>query len=380
MNKYLRDNSLICDLMFNDENWKEIIESKGIHVNIDNCYAIFNYDMGCDFSDPYVCEARGIIIDTVGCHVVCRGFNKFFNVQEQFAAKIDWDTAIVQEKIDGSIIKIWWSDRLGRWIYSTNGVIFSENAMCNQMYSFYDVIMKCSNIKNIMGFLSNRVCRLCTWIFELVSPYNQVVIKYDKPILYHIGCRANFNGNEYDKSQYFSPIPRRYKLKTLDDCLAAVKELNKSEKVNHEGFVVVDGYFNRVKIKSPEYLAVHRLIGNHCYNKEKMIDLMLLKRKTEIDEFDNDLFRLYKKYYDYQIEFVRFQLSNFLDYCMKLDEEFEHDRKVIALQIKDNKFSCYGFEMLFKGKSKDEILDGLDFRQYAKYIKNFSDYLKEVMQ
>ena len=106
---------------------------------------------------------------------------------------------------------------------------------------------------------------------------------------------------------------------------------------------------------------------------------MLFKKKTEVDEFDNELFKLYKKYYAFQIELVNFQLSNFLDYCMRLDEEFEHDRKAIALQIKDNKFSCYGFEMLFKGKSKDQILDSLDFRQYAKYIKNFSEYLKEVM-
>ena len=68
----MRDNSLICDLMFTNDNWKEIIESKGIRINVDNSYVIFNYDSGCDFSDPYVCEARGIIIDAVGCRVVCR--------------------------------------------------------------------------------------------------------------------------------------------------------------------------------------------------------------------------------------------------------------------------------------------------------------------
>lgn len=373
----MRDNSLICELIYTNKNWREILESKKIIIKTEGYYSIFNYDVGCDFSDPYVCEARGIIIDTEMCHVVCRGFDKFFNVQESYASEIDWDSAVVQEKIDGSIIKFWWSKRLNQWVVSTNGTIFAKDAPCNNTYSFYDIVLKAENYKTIMETLKfDYEARCYTWIFELVSQYNQIVIKYDNTVLYHIGCRNNTTGWEYLIRTKFYPVPKIYPLKTLDDCLHAVNELNKSITVTNEGFVVADKYFNRIKIKSPEYFEVHRLIGNHIYNKEKVIDFVLSKQKFEVDEFNNDIFRLYKKYYDFNIDLFRYGLSEFLDYCLNLDEEYNHNRKAIALQIKDHIFSGYGFSMLFKGKTKEDIINGLNTKDYSKYIVDFTKILK----
>lgn len=374
----LRDNSLICTLLFNNGEWGSVLEDKRIRITTDGNYAIFNYGIECDFSDPYVCEARGIIIDLDTCHVVCRGFDKFFNVQEKYAAKIDWNSAVVQEKVDGSIIKIWWSEKLNRWVVSTNSVIFSEKAPCGNMWSFYDIVLKSENYKDIMTTLDlANGSKSLTYIFELVSPYNQMVIKYDRTVLCYLGARENATGREYDLRNIFYPVPKIYPLKTLNDCLNAVNELNTGDKtVRYEGFVVVDKDYHRIKIKSPEYLVVHRLINNHVYNKEKIISLVLSNRKNEIDEFDNDVFRLYKKYYDFQVSLFEFQLEEFLDYCLRVDEEYNHDRKAIALVIKDNKYSGYGFELLFKGKTKSDILNNLNERDYYRYIEDFSKIIK----
>ena len=381
----MRENSYICDLIYNlrdsPDAWRRVLEEKNIKIKQEDNLCIFNYGIECDFSDPVVREARGIIIDLSNCHVVCRAFDKFFNVQESYAADIDWDTAVVQEKIDGSIIKIWWSNKLNKWVYSTNSVIFAENAKCNTIYSFYDVIMKSSNINNIMDVLSNDTCRLYTWIFELVSPYNQIVVKYDKPILYHIGCRANFNGKEYDQSKFFSPTPKRYNLKTLDNCLETVKELNKTETVEHEGFVVVDKHFNRVKIKSPEYLYFHRVIQNHSFKKENIIELVLnssYEQLMEIAEQFEEL-KVRIKYYDFAIEQFRNILNNFLHYCINISEEYDRDKKAIALAIKNNSLSGYGFTMLNKGKSIDDILNNLTIKDYCKFIKDYEELENEII-
>ena len=44
-------------------------------------------------------EARGVILDSAdNWNVVARPFDKFFNVEEGHAAKIDWSTARAQEK------------------------------------------------------------------------------------------------------------------------------------------------------------------------------------------------------------------------------------------------------------------------------------------
>ena len=97
----METNSRILDyIKSHPETWEEDINGKLIRTSHDGSRVCFKYSSGADFSDPIVCEARGIIIDLDEMDVVCRPFDKFFNVQEQYAAEIDWDTARVLEKID----------------------------------------------------------------------------------------------------------------------------------------------------------------------------------------------------------------------------------------------------------------------------------------
>lgn len=46
-------------------------------------------------------------------------YKKFFNFGEDCAATIDWNTAKVQEKIDGSLISLYWYD--DSWHISSTG-------------------------------------------------------------------------------------------------------------------------------------------------------------------------------------------------------------------------------------------------------------------
>ena len=375
----MRDNSIICDFIYqmrdSPDIWKGVIEGKGIKIKQEENFAIFNYGVECDFNDPTVREARGIIIDLDNYHVVCRGFDKFFNVQESYAAAIDWDTAVVQEKIDGSIIKCWWYD--DDWHWSTNSCINAENANCTTGGNFLELIKKADNYGKIMYELGQDERYIdFTWIFELVSPYNKIVIKYPRTVLYQIGCRNNVTGEE----SYWPLIdeePKLYKLKTLNECLAAVTELNKSDNVTNEGFVVVDKYWNRVKIKSPEYLYFHRVVQNHSFKKEYIIDLILntsYEQIREIAEQFEDL-RLRIKYYDFAIEQFKCTLANFLYLCRNVATEYDGDKKAIALAIKDNPLSGYGFTMLNKGKSVDDILNNLTIKDYCKFIKDYNEEL-----
>ena len=233
----MRENSLICDLIYNlrdsPDEWRRIIEEKNIKIKQEENLCMFNYGIDCDFSDPVVREARGIIIDLSNCHVVCRAFDKFFNVQESYAADIDWSSAIVQEKIDGSIIKCWWYNDGWRW--STNGCINAENANCTTGGNFLELINKADNYSKIIYELGQdeRYAEF-TWIFELVSPYNQIVIKYPRTILYQIGCRNNVTGEECNW-RLIDEKPEEYKLRTLNECLVAVNKLNQSDSVTNEG-------------------------------------------------------------------------------------------------------------------------------------------------
>src|SRR5689334_401284 len=106
------------------ENWEELLSQKPYALSIkrDAGYVLFAYNMiESDFSNSIVQEARGVIFDELTMIPVCIPFFKFFNVQEGHAADIDWSTATVTEKLDGSIIKLW--NDAGAWHISTNGTI-----------------------------------------------------------------------------------------------------------------------------------------------------------------------------------------------------------------------------------------------------------------
>lgn len=106
-------NSYICRFISEHENWRELLDEMGIGIKEEYPFAIFNYTIGCDFSSPIVQEARGIIIDLENLDVACWPFRKFGNYNESYADKIDWATAMVQEKVDGSIVKLWWNRMRG---------------------------------------------------------------------------------------------------------------------------------------------------------------------------------------------------------------------------------------------------------------------------
>ena len=96
-----------------------------------------------------------------------------------------------------------------------------------------------------------------TYMFELTSPYNKIVVPQTETRLNFLGCR----NNETLEEIYFTdhPLagvfrtPKVFPLGSLDDCIAAAKELT----LDHEGYVVCDAAFNRVKVKSPLYVSAH---------------------------------------------------------------------------------------------------------------------------
>src|ERR1035437_3276957 len=82
--------------------------------NTHNNLVLFKYSqIESDFSKRIVCESRGLILDESDeWKVISRSYNKFFNYGEGNAAEIDWNNCVIQEKVDGSLMTIYWySDR-----------------------------------------------------------------------------------------------------------------------------------------------------------------------------------------------------------------------------------------------------------------------------
>lgn len=344
----------LIEFIKNNPDWEDRLQKEPYFLKIkrDGKYIIFNYNqILSDFSNEIVQEARGIIIREDNLKIVCFPFLKFFNVDEKNAANIDWSTAKVQEKIDGSLIKVWFDD--GNWHISTNGII--DAFMCPLSND-----IKYSNFGELFleaieyHFEGNPNY---TYMFELVSPYNKVVIDYPSIKAYHIGTRNNLTGQELDVDIGYDK-PKQFKLRTEKEVKDAAMKLP----FNNEGYVVVDKNYNRVKIKSPAYVNAHRLVNNHTVNKEKILDLILINEQSEFLSY----FPEYKGIF-WNIEE---KLNNWKIKLKKIETNIDNIKKE-SPNITNKEFALWN-----KGFSGDDVSFG--FQYFKSQVKNYEEYISNL--
>ena len=282
-------------------NWEKLLSEKPYCLTMSreqwngmNLLMLKYSQVDSDFNEVIVRECRGLILNEDTNEIVSFPFTKFGNFGESYCPKIDWTTARCGEKIDGSLIKI--VNVGNNLLISTNGTILAYNAPIAEQigckYStFGDIVADIlDNILEKSGWqkklqeegLGALWEEGYTYMFELCSPWTRVVVPHKENKLYFLGKRNNetFEETYFTDDPIMSKIfdtPRVCPLKSIDECLAATKEMPWDE----EGYVVCDGMFNRVKVKSAAYLAVHRLKGNGILSYARAIEII---RTNEIDE------------------------------------------------------------------------------------------------
>lgn len=283
---------------------------------------MFKYNqIESDFSNDIVKECRGIILNEDTLKPISVPYFKFFNFSEPHAADIDWPSATILEKIDGSLVKVvkFSDDEI---LVSTNGVIdvfkCELNSMIGCPYNNFGELFWAA-IRNQMiacgysldkndpvEWLADKLLLNTTYMFELCSKYNRIVVQFDEPKLYFHGWRDNISLKEYQfnvciLADIFN-CPKIYNLKSLDECIAATQAMPWDE----EGYVVVDKNFNRVKIKSPAYLLAHQLANNGNMSIRRAIDIYMAGECDEIlayfPEYKSAFDEIDKRFNDKYIE------------------------------------------------------------------------------
>lgn len=324
-----------------------------------------------DYTDPIVQEARGIILDITNEDVVCWPFRKFGNWQESYADKIDWESARIVEKVDGSITKLWFDKKKNDWVWSTNGTIFAEDApvSTSESKTFLTLIKNTLNCKDIPY---NELDKNNTYIFELTGKDNKVVINYDLSELYYLGTRSNIDGKEVDESEsLFKNFrkPKTYLVKdtSLKSVIELSKTLNKDGNCTNEGFVVVDKNFNRVKVKTEEYLYLHKMASISEKNIIKSLTEGI-NVKDLCDMVPNKSHII--MYYAYKYEEALFMADEITSYARKLYEEYSYDRKAVYESLKGLPL----FDVGMKGLNNDE--KGRDiFKRNVSFFKTIRNMI-----
>ena len=329
----------VINFIKSNKDWKEKLSQKPffLEYNTNEKYPhliLLKYNqLESDFYNPIVRECRGIILDIADENnpfVACYAFNKFGNYGEGYADNIDWSTARIQEKVDGSILKVWFDTRMSKWMLSTNGTI---NAFeCPLPFAFKDVetfgdafVRGVSKEEpfdpSMLDFAEDhKLNNEDTYVFELIGPYNKVVVQYPLDV-YHIGTRKNKSSFNYEEMDIFIGIkkPKIYQFSSIEETVEFAKTLSSQE----EGFVVVDGNWNRVKIKGETYVQLHHLRGDVVTPKR----IMTLVLSNEDGEFLN--------YFPEFSNFFNEVKAKYLAYTEKVFKELCYAEDNWIVQLRD---------------------------------------------
>ncbi len=359
MNKY----SLICNYIKNNKNWETELINKKININYSKNLAIFNYKIDADFSDPIVREARGIIINIKTLDVLCWPFNKFCNYGEPSADEIDWSTASVEEKLDGSIIKYWYNG--SNWQFSTNSMINAKDAPVKNMNKSFD-----DCIKETQEYRYLKDCdKKYTYIFELVHPDTKVLISYPNKHLYLIGVKENRTGQEINADteaiRLNLPRPVKYPFSTLNKCMEVIKELNKTG-ITKEGFVIVDKDFHRIKIKTPEYIMLHHAITNGDITDKEIVEL-ICEEHIDIEEICSLFPELRDRIKDIirRMHMIKREIHKKCTEARIRIKSFDNNKRLFALSVKNDPYKTYMFRAI---KGELRIEEHLTAKDYLNYL------------
>lgn len=291
----------IQKLLRTDATAMEQIEALGIRVNAHPKYPnlkLFVYSMidSANFKNhPIVCESRGLMLDSDNnWAVVAHPFNRFFNLGETGAANIDWSTARFQEKLDGSLIVMYYY--AGAWHVNTRKTPGANAPVGDWGISFAELFWSCWHQRYGYGDVGAvPLIPGSTYCWELTSPLNRVVTHNVEDRITLLAVR-DADGQEQDVQQYkqWFDVVRHFE---FDSAEAAAQAAELLDPMKQEGFVVVDANFQRVKIKGSQYVAIHHTVTS--LNTRSIVELIRKGEAEEVMVYFPEIQREYARIADY---------------------------------------------------------------------------------
>jgi len=353
---------LLQDYLRSGKTTDHLAEEFGIKAKRHGKYpelVLFKYNqLESPMGEPIVQECRGVILNEAdNWNVVARPYDKFFNYGEGHASEIEWETAKVYEKLDGSLMTLYWYK--DEWHVASSGTPDAGGDINGLGITFAELFWK---TWNDLGYCKPSDDRNNCYMFELMTPYNIVVVQHEESRLVLHGVR-HVNGAEFEPELYADAYGwecvKTYPITNWDECVKASTELNGA---CSEGYIVCDMQFRRNKVKCPQYVAIHHL--KEGFSPKRMLEIV---RGVESDE----VLAYFPQYAD-MIGAIREKYNTEVEAIREAYAKYKHieNQKEFALSVKDMPFAAILFG-LRKGQF-ESIEDGLAKMQ----IKHLMNRLK----
>jgi hypothetical protein len=308
---------------------------------------------------PIVDECRGLCLDK-NYDLVGRSFSRFYNLGENPKENFQFENSIATEKLDGSLCVIGtYEDNV---YFNTRGS-FGDTQVGAYPITFQELMqLAVPNYKDLFSQLPNL-----TFVGEICSKYNRVVIPYDEPEFFLLSIFDGENELEHDK---VLEIASELGLKTpacttLKDKKEVVKYVESKNGKEFEGLVLRSNG-QRIKVKNSIYVKLHHTFSNNAaVHPNNLVPIVLAGEDAEV-----------------------------IAYFPEFTEEVNAVKQVLQTTYNelDNLYFCFGGEKnqkKFALAVKDHPLSGILFnaRKYGKSLKEvwqeseriLIDYVKEKM-
>jgi predicted RNA-binding protein with EMAP domain len=301
-------------------------------------------------------------------------FIRFFNAHEKEAAPIDFANSKMIEKLDGSLVCIWFPTKdPNNPQYNTRKMLSTHQPDMNLMVGgFHD-----GKTFPFMKVIGQYVKQLkfnpedveMTYIFEFIHEASKVLTKYssEKYGLHLIGARNIRTHRELTEDELNvvaqrigAPRPRSWDSSGDEETIRKMMdEIEKGTK-DFEGMVFRDKTGNRVKLKRADYIKLHHLLGSLSFKNliPKILDgeieevlAYFPSGRKKVDEF-NEIFG----------DYVDNAVATILKYSRQ-----KLDRKSIALKVfggeVDNQFLksliMRNFELTDENVIRETVINAL---------------------
>lgn len=278
--------------------------------------------------------------------------NRFYNYGDSFGATIDWsDVGLrVYEKLDGTMVVVYWDPLYRKWFAATRSVPEADLPIRKDSIELGDMTYSGLFFKALFETRQALSSELITWnvdsidkivhlnkemtyVFELTSPYNRVVVKYDEPRVTLLAIRHTQTGKEVAIENARIQHVQRPKTWPLRSASALDAFVNAADPAQLEGAVVCDSHFNRLKVKNKSWVLSSRAK-----------DLVTTSRRSAIESIVlgtiDDVYPLIEKEIAEQLQ----KMANDLRlYISKIDKNFiewklfaNGSRKEFAIKVTES--------------------------------------------
>lgn len=328
--------------------------------------------------------------------------NRFYNFGDPAGADVDWahPSLKVYEKVDGTCIILYWDPIHGEWHAATRSVPEADLPINAGNLEIGDTTFSQLFLKALIvtreesegAALGWKRCTLCgvqhdeaahpdlpcptddrsahnwvvdgpdkvvhlskelTYVFELVSPHNQIVVAYPEPRVYLLAARHTQTGKEIPIETLRLDHVRRPKTWEIRDVVtlsAFVDSANPAELEGAVACVQVGDHFRRLKVKNKTYVLAHRAKDTVTSSARNALECVILEKVDDVGPLVPA---------DVHGRLLRMQTA-FVAYCRCIDARVaafklaaNGSRKAYAEQVKASGDWSAPYFNLWENRSKD---------------------------